>query len=88
MTAPTPTIADPTRLQGEVEKEQPQSNDANLKIPSPKDFGLTPVPRYLRYDPTKPFHFGLLLNFGFGFISVFSECFDLPPSESFGCLDF
>ena len=81
MTTPalSPTIADPNTSQGEVEKEQPQSNDANFKIPLPKDFGLIPVPQHLRYDPTKPFHFGLLLNLGFGFISIFSGCFNFNP---------
>ncbi|KAG6825945.1 hypothetical protein H0H92_001755 [Tricholoma furcatifolium] len=37
----------------------------------PTDFGLIPIPRRLRYDPEKPFHFGLLLNVGFGFASTF-----------------
>ena len=71
----TATIADSTTSQGEVDKEQSssQSNDADSKILLPKDFGLIPVPRHLRYDPTKPFHFGLLLNIAFGFASTFSE---------------
>ena len=71
------TIADFTTSQGEVEMEQHpnQSNDADFKVLLPKDFGLIPVPRHLRYDPTKPFHFGLLLNIAFGFASTISECF-------------
>ncbi|KAJ7776834.1 major facilitator superfamily domain-containing protein [Mycena maculata] len=35
------------------------------------DFGFLPIPRRLRYDPEKPFHFGLLLNVLFGFASTF-----------------
>jgi len=38
-----------------------------------KDFGLIPIPRHLRYDPSKPFHFGIPLNVAFGFASTFSE---------------
>ncbi|KAJ6455478.1 major facilitator superfamily domain-containing protein [Mycena sanguinolenta] len=36
------------------------------------DFGFLPIPRRLRYDPQKPFHFGLLLNVLFGFASTFT----------------
>ncbi|KAK0430727.1 major facilitator superfamily domain-containing protein [Armillaria borealis] len=36
-----------------------------------KDFGFLPIPHRLRYDPEKPFHFGLLLNISFGFASTF-----------------
>ena len=83
----SPPIADSTTLQGEVDKEKSQSNDSdtepNFIIPLPKDFGVVPVPRHLRYDPTKPFHFGLLLNIGFGFISIFSECFKLTRTPAF-----
>ena len=82
---PTAAIADPTTSQGEVDKEQSQSSDADFKIPLPKDFGFIPVPRHLRYNPTKPFHFGLLLNIGFGFVTIFSEWFQVTP-PSFGHL--
>lgn len=37
-----------------------------------RDFGILPIPRHLRYDPVKPFHFGLVLNIAFAFISTFS----------------
>ncbi|KDR77512.1 hypothetical protein GALMADRAFT_65873 [Galerina marginata CBS 339.88] len=37
-----------------------------------KDFGFLPIPQYLRYDPAKPPHFGLLLNIAFGFASTFT----------------
>ncbi|EGN97821.1 hypothetical protein SERLA73DRAFT_109064 [Serpula lacrymans var. lacrymans S7.3] len=35
------------------------------------DFGFLPIPKRLRYDPEKPFQFGLLLNASFGFASTF-----------------
>ncbi|KAI6017412.1 major facilitator superfamily domain-containing protein [Pisolithus microcarpus] len=39
---------------------------------TPTDFGFLPVPTRLRYDPDKPFHFGLVLNIAFGFASTFT----------------
>ncbi|KAF9219145.1 MFS general substrate transporter [Gyrodon lividus] len=39
-------------------------------VPS-TDFGFLPIPKRLRYDPDKPFHFGLLLNASFGFACTF-----------------
>ncbi|KAJ7914289.1 major facilitator superfamily domain-containing protein [Mycena leptocephala] len=36
------------------------------------DFGFLPIPRRLRYDPEKPFRFGLVLNVLFGFASTFT----------------
>lgn len=39
---------------------------------TPADFGFLPTPRRLRYDPDKPFHFGLVLNAAFGFASTFT----------------
>lgn len=38
-----------------------------------KDFIFLPIPRRLRYDPAKPFHFGMLLNVSFGIGSTFGE---------------
>ena len=75
--AATIADSDPTTSQGD---EQSQSNNADFKILSPKDFGFIPVPRHLRYDPEKPFYFGLSLNIAFGLASTFSQCFNLPPS--------
>ena len=69
----TPPTATTTQGEPEVVKQQSQSNNSDFKILLPKDFGFIPVPRHLRYDPTKPFHFGLLLNIAFGFASTFSE---------------
>lgn len=37
-----------------------------------RDLGFLPIPLRLRYDPAKPFHFGLVLNVAFGFASTFS----------------
>lgn len=37
------------------------------------DFGFIPIPKSLRYNPDKPFHFGLLMNAAFGFASTFGE---------------
>lgn len=39
---------------------------------TPTDFGFLPIPTRLRYDPDKPFHFGLVLNIAFGFASTFT----------------
>ncbi|KAJ7585456.1 MFS superfamily [Mycena floridula] len=36
------------------------------------DFGLILIPKHLRYDPAKPFHFGLVMNIAFGMISTFT----------------
>ena len=85
--SPTATMA-PTASQGEVDEnpaeQSPKSNhtDSSTKVLIPKDFGVMPVPRHLRYDPVKPFHFGLVLNIGFGLASTFSEC--RLPSLFFG----
>ncbi len=37
-----------------------------------RDFGIIPIPTHLRYNPAKPFHFGMVLNIAFGLISTFS----------------
>ncbi|KAG8690218.1 hypothetical protein FRC11_013101 [Ceratobasidium sp. 423] len=34
------------------------------------DFGIIPIPKYLRHDPAKPFHFTLALNIFFGLAST------------------
>ncbi|KAJ3570703.1 hypothetical protein NP233_g4229 [Leucocoprinus birnbaumii] len=36
------------------------------------DFGIIPIPLHLRYNPSKPFHFGMTLNIAFGFFSTFT----------------
>jgi len=37
-----------------------------------KDFGFLPIPKRLRYDPDKSFHFGLFLNLAFGVATAFT----------------
>ncbi|KAF9024563.1 MFS general substrate transporter [Hymenopellis radicata] len=49
---------------------QQSEEPTELDIPS-TDFGFVPIPKRLRYDPHKPFHFGLTLNIAFGFASTF-----------------
>ncbi|KAF9259070.1 MFS general substrate transporter [Marasmius fiardii PR-910] len=36
-----------------------------------KDFGLIPIPKRLRYDPQRPFHFGIALQVLFGLATTF-----------------
>ncbi|KAG7088949.1 hypothetical protein E1B28_012894 [Marasmius oreades] len=36
-----------------------------------RDFGFIPIPKRLRYDPKRPFHFGIALQVVFGFTSTF-----------------
>ena len=43
-----------------------------------KDFGLLPIPKHVRYNPERPFHFGLLMNVIFGIASTFSMSFVVP----------
>ncbi|KAF8802175.1 MFS superfamily [Phlegmacium glaucopus] len=68
-TSPTTTIDAPLSKEEVDEKLDHSQLDHAPSVP--KDFGLIPVPRHLRYDPTKPFHFGLVLNIAFGFASTF-----------------
>ncbi|KAJ6555005.1 major facilitator superfamily domain-containing protein [Mycena vulgaris] len=53
----------------------PSGSSANIgaehEKPMTHDFGFLPIPRRLRYDAQKPFHFGLVLNVLFGFASTF-----------------
>ncbi|KAH7927665.1 MFS general substrate transporter [Leucogyrophana mollusca] len=56
-----------------------------------KDFGFIVIPRRLRYNPEKPFHFGMLLNvsFGIGSTLVVANLYYCQPlliqlSQSFG----
>ncbi|KAH7870567.1 major facilitator superfamily domain-containing protein [Lentinula edodes] len=50
----------------------PPDSDKLANWYTPKDFGLIPIPKRLRYDPDKPFHFGMFLNVLFGVTSTFS----------------
>ncbi len=38
-----------------------------------KDLGFIPIPRRLRYDPARPFQFGIGLNVLFAFACTFSK---------------
>ncbi|RDB26923.1 putative uncharacterized transporter YgaY [Hypsizygus marmoreus] len=57
---------------------RPQSghgvNEDRTTVDEPRttDFLLIPIPRRLRYDPDRPFYFGVLLNVAFGFASTFT----------------
>ena len=75
MTSPTATIEVVPSTSVDEKLEPSSSKDAGTHSETivTKEFGFLPIPRHLRYDPTKPFHFGLLLNIGFGFASTFSE---------------
>ncbi|KAG6826980.1 hypothetical protein H0H92_013685 [Tricholoma furcatifolium] len=50
------------------------------------DFGFLPIPRRLRYDPEKPFQFGLLLNIVFGLSSTFTLTRSLSVIEALSYL--
>ncbi|ESK85856.1 membrane protein [Moniliophthora roreri MCA 2997] len=59
-----PEILDHERL------ETPENTDSSR--PHKTDFGFIPIPKRLRYDPEKPFHFGIVLQVAFGFASTFT----------------
>ncbi|KAF8959131.1 major facilitator superfamily domain-containing protein [Flammula alnicola] len=72
--SPTATIMDPYGQK--VKMEDVNERLENVSSPEPefqftKDFGFLPIPRHLRYDPSKPPHFGIALNIAFGFASTF-----------------
>ncbi|KAF8125535.1 major facilitator superfamily domain-containing protein [Mycena galopus ATCC 62051] len=50
-------------------------------VPMTRDLGFLPIPRRLRYDPQKPFHFGLVLNVSIHIVTLLS---DVQFSDSFG----
>lgn len=59
----------------EAKPETPSDVDSISQ--SQTDFGFIPIPKRLRYDPDRPFHFGMTLNIAFGFASTFSESVSL-----------
>lgn len=67
MISSTETVVDAPNLAAAL------AGKADSAVPS-TDFGIIPIPKRLRYDPDKPFHFGLLLNVSFGFASTFGTC--------------
>jgi hypothetical protein len=77
---PTTAITDPSPQRAmkldHVHDLKIESAGSGSEVPErqyTKDFGLIPIPLHLRYDPSKPFHFGIVLNVAFGFASTFSE---------------
>ena len=67
--------ASPTRT--DLDEKAPYSEEAlekhtiNAQL-NTRDFGILPIPPWLRYDPSRPAHFGLLLNVVSGPASTFS----------------
>ena len=51
-------------------EEAPEKHTINAQ--NTRDFGVLPIPPWLRHDPSRPAHFGLLLNVVFGLASTFS----------------
>lgn len=47
------------------------SPEEEAQFTKAKDFGFLPIPRRLRYNPERPFQFGVLLNISFGLGSTF-----------------
>jgi hypothetical protein len=58
-------------MDSDKEQQAIQHKDVTV-MKDTKDLGFIPTPKYLRYNPTEPFHFGLVLNCFFGFASTFS----------------
>ncbi|KAH8831355.1 MFS superfamily [Flagelloscypha sp. PMI_526] len=50
----------------------PQVEEVTAKLQYTRDFGILPIPKRLRYDPDKPFHFSKVLNVSFGFAATFT----------------
>jgi hypothetical protein len=69
MTSPAETIVSSTATQPTPSSPVP----AQVDLTFAKDFRCLPIPRRLRYDPDKPFHFGMLLNVSFGVGSTLGE---------------
>ncbi|KAG2341591.1 MFS general substrate transporter [Suillus weaverae] len=66
MTSPAETIVNSAATQPTPSSLVP----AQTNLTYSKDFRCLPIPRRLRYDPDKPFHFGMLLNVSFGICST------------------
>ncbi|KAF9465722.1 major facilitator superfamily domain-containing protein [Collybia nuda] len=54
-----------------VESPENHSHEKTDSEEFTKDLGFIPIPRRLRYDADKPFHFGMVLNISFGIASTF-----------------
>ncbi|KAJ8081194.1 hypothetical protein PM082_018037 [Marasmius tenuissimus] len=55
-----------------IVRDEASKEAAGISEQHTTDFGLIPIPRRLRYDPQKPFHFGIMLQLAFGFASTFT----------------
>lgn len=56
-----------------IQAEHAPSADSEIHQVYTTDLGFLVIPKRLRYDKDKPFHFGWVLNAGFGIASTFSE---------------
>ncbi|KAG2139610.1 major facilitator superfamily domain-containing protein [Suillus bovinus] len=79
MTSPAETIVSPAETQPTPSRSSLVPVQTGLTFS--KDFGCLPIPRRLRYDPDKPFYFGMLLNvsFGIGSTLVFANLYYCQP---------
>jgi hypothetical protein len=69
MTSPAETVVSSTATQPTPSSPATAQADPTFL----KDFRYLPIPKRLRYDPDKPFHFGMLLNVSFGIGSTLGE---------------
>lgn len=70
--SPAPTVEAST-FQNDHNHLDHNDNDKQSELGPAKEFFFIPIPAHLRYDPSKPFHFGIVLNIAFGFTSTFSQ---------------
>ncbi|KAK4335179.1 major facilitator superfamily protein [Rhodotorula toruloides] len=73
----TPTVAGVEDLDPKAEGTSTLANEGEVpptlrQRGGTTDFGFLPIPPRLRFDPDKPFEFGLLLNVVFAFAATFS----------------
>ncbi|BGP08452.1 hypothetical protein JCM10049v2_004299 [Rhodotorula toruloides] len=73
----TPTVADVDDADPKAEGTVGPASDGEVpptlkRRGGTNDFGFLPIPPRLRFDPDKPFEFGLLLNIVFAFAATFS----------------
>ncbi|EJD54530.1 hypothetical protein AURDEDRAFT_156314 [Auricularia subglabra TFB-10046 SS5] len=64
--------------QGQAKKTGGAVPDSNMSSPNTslntRNLGFLPIPKYLQYDPARPFTFSLALNILFGFTSTMTVC--------------
>jgi hypothetical protein len=69
MSSPAETIVSSIATQPPPSSPVPAPADPTFL----KDFRCLPIPKRLRYNPDKPFYFGMLLNVSFGIGSTLGE---------------